>query len=99
MQWSVIAKSLRNTVLWHVKTPFEVRKRYFIRQNLSFPLPYPPALLLDDSVGRWVNQEFFYCQYHSTMVLHTHISLRDKQQAHWWPQFTDAVSPHCHDHQ
>jgi hypothetical protein len=25
--------------------------------------------------------------------------LADEQEAHWWPQFRDVVSPHRHDHQ
>jgi hypothetical protein len=32
------------------------------------------------------------------MVLHAHISPGDEQQARWWPQFRDIVSPHRYDH-
>jgi hypothetical protein len=33
------------------------------------------------------------------MALHAHIShLVDEQQARWWSQFTDMVSPHHHHH-
>jgi hypothetical protein len=50
-------------ILWHVKEHFEVRKRFFVRQN-SFPFSVKPALLLDNSAGNnarelwWMNQEF-----------------------------------------
>jgi hypothetical protein len=43
----------------------EISKRYFVTQNLSFPSPGPPDLLLDYSAGRiskelwWLNQEFY----------------------------------------
>jgi hypothetical protein len=47
-----------------LKNPSKYEQRYFVRKN-SFPSPIPPALLLDDSVGRiarelwWANYEFF----------------------------------------
>jgi hypothetical protein len=46
--------------------------------------------------GTSLSQRFlvFPCQYHSTVALHTHISSGDEQQARWWPQFRDIVSPH-----
>jgi hypothetical protein len=45
------------------------------------------------STSSWV----FSCQYHSTVTLHTHMTPRDEQQARWWPQFRDIVSPHRHE--
>jgi hypothetical protein len=53
-------------------------KEIFCRQN--FLHPDPPDLLLDDSALRFPEStlvdesEAFSCQYHSTMVLHAHIS-------------------------
>jgi hypothetical protein len=54
----------RRKILRHVTQPFKVRKRYFVRQNVSFPSPVPSVLLLGDSTGTiarelWcTNQEF-----------------------------------------
>jgi hypothetical protein len=55
-------------------------QRYFIRQNSSFPLPVPSALLLDDCWQDCMVYELgvFPCQYHYTMVLQAHISPRDE---------------------
>jgi hypothetical protein len=48
-----------------LKNPLKYESdRFFMRQNLSFTSPVPPALLLDYSAGRigielwWMNQEF-----------------------------------------
>jgi hypothetical protein len=66
-------------ILWHIKVPSKYEQRHFIRTNSSFPLPTPPALLVDNSTARiarelwWINQEFSR-QDHSTVVLHAHIS-------------------------
>jgi hypothetical protein len=62
--------------LRHVKNPFEVWKRHFVRQNTSFPTQVSPALLLlarlPKSSGGRIRS--FLCQYHSTVVLHSHTS-------------------------
>jgi hypothetical protein len=34
-----------------LKTPSKYERRYFISPNPSFPLPVPPALLVDDFAG------------------------------------------------
>jgi hypothetical protein len=39
------------------------------------------------------------CRYNSTIVLHARILPGCEQQACWWPQFRDVVSPHRHDYQ
>jgi hypothetical protein len=47
-----------------LNNPSKCGKIYVIRQNSSFKLPVPPALLLEDSAGGnareiwWTNQEF-----------------------------------------
>jgi hypothetical protein len=90
-------------ILRHVKEHFKLRKRYFVRQNLSCHSPVHPALLLDDSIGRisrelwWTNQEFspvnFIPPLFSIVIYH----LGDEQYACWWRQFRDVISPHQHD--
>jgi hypothetical protein len=45
-----------------------------------------------------VEESGFLCRLHSTMVLHTHTSPGDVQEARLWPQFRGIVSPHRHDH-
>jgi hypothetical protein len=51
-------------ISWHVKEPLEASKRYFAKQNSSYPLPSPHVLQQDDFAGRtakelWLtNQEF-----------------------------------------
>jgi hypothetical protein len=41
----------------------------------------------------------FASQYHSTVVLHTHVSAGKWKKARWWLQFRDTVSPHRHEQQ
>jgi hypothetical protein len=45
----------------------------------------------------WMNQETCLVEiippWFSILIYH----LRDEQQARWWPQFRDVVSPHRHD--
>jgi hypothetical protein len=86
-----------------LKKPLMYEQRYFTRQNSKFPLPVNPALLLDDFTDRLLKRSggqikispvniilpwFFMLIYH----------LGDEQEACWWPQFKDIVSPHLHDH-
>jgi hypothetical protein len=60
--------------------------------------PVPSALLLDDSAGRiarylcWTNHFYpvdIIPAWLSMLIYH----LRNEQQARWWPQFRDIVSP------
>jgi hypothetical protein len=48
-----------------LKIPSKYEQRYFERPNSSFPLPVPPALILDDSADRiaraLVNESVFPC--------------------------------------
>jgi hypothetical protein len=37
------------------------------------------------------------CRYHSIVALDTNISPGYEQEARWWPQFGDVVSPHGHE--
>jgi hypothetical protein len=57
-------------------------------------------LLPDDSAGKiarelWVVDEsgVFPSQHDLTKVLHAHYQLGDEEEAHWWLQFRDIVSP------
>jgi hypothetical protein len=60
-------------------------------------------VLPDDSTGRiarelsWTSQEFFPANIISARFSMLIYHLWDKQQAHWWPQFRDIVSPHRHE--
>jgi hypothetical protein len=51
-------------ILRHAIEPFKMCKRYFVRQNLSFPSAVHPAFHVYDSAGRiardlwWKNEDF-----------------------------------------
>jgi hypothetical protein len=89
-------------ILWHIENHF-YEQRYFEGQ-IHHILCQVPDLLLDDTAGRtarellWTNQEFspvnIIPPWFSMLIYH----LGDEQQACWWPQFRDVVSPHQHDH-
>jgi hypothetical protein len=64
--------------------------------QILIPLAHYSCLLRDDSVSRtarelwWTNQLHSSVWRHSNMVLH---APGDEQEARWWPQFKDIVSP------
>jgi hypothetical protein len=63
LQGEVKPSAQCHKILWHVKEPFKVWKRYFVRQNSSFPWQFLLLYYLM-SAGRiarelwWMNQEF-----------------------------------------
>jgi hypothetical protein len=79
-------------ILRYIKGPFEVRKRYFVRQN-SFPSPVHPALLLDVSACRiaielwWTTQK--YSRVYTTDVWFSMLMCHtgNEQWTFWWPYF------------
>jgi hypothetical protein len=59
-------------ISWHVKELYK-HEEILHRQNSSFPFPYPPALLLNDSASR-IARELWWMNQDSTVFLSAYIS-------------------------
>jgi hypothetical protein len=81
-----------------LKIPSKYEQRYFVRLNSSLPLPVCPALLLDDYAGRITAALQMDQEFSPVDIIPPWFSMltyyQDEQQARWWPQFSDRVSPH-----